>query len=268
MAEFPALPLFTDAVVADCNHLSDDEFGLYMRILILMWRSPECQIPAQAEWLEKRLKRDITVIVPLLTEFCISDGNFFTQKRLYKEYLWVKKRSKKQSVNAKSLWNKKKVLSQTDAKSMPNDSQTDAPHPTPPHPTQEETTRVVSPPSPVCDMQAAFELYNVTAEKAGLPKCQVLSQKRKSHLKLRLKECGGIDGWKVALEKVAGSSFLTGGGPKGWRASFDFLMQESSFIKLMEGTYDDRKSTSKPKTSAHDALAAGFAQALADHEVR
>jgi hypothetical protein len=44
LAEFPALPLFTDAILADTAHLSHEEFGAYMRILILMWRTPECRI--------------------------------------------------------------------------------------------------------------------------------------------------------------------------------------------------------------------------------
>ena len=58
MAEFPALPLFTDAVIADCNHLTDEEFGAYMRILIVMWRSPGCKIPFADAWLMRRMGGD------------------------------------------------------------------------------------------------------------------------------------------------------------------------------------------------------------------
>src|SRR6266568_1440583 len=39
MAEFPILPLKTDALIADTQHLSTEEFGAYMRLLIAMWRN-------------------------------------------------------------------------------------------------------------------------------------------------------------------------------------------------------------------------------------
>ncbi len=115
MAEFPALPLFTDAILADTGHLNDEEFGRYVRILIIMWRSPGCKIPNDKNWIAKRLRVDSlrfdATAMPLLVEFCQNDGNWWTQKRLQKEYLYVKKLSEKQSENAKSRWQKEKTPS-------------------------------------------------------------------------------------------------------------------------------------------------------------
>lgn len=108
MAEFKYLPLFTDALLADCSHLSDAEFGLYVRILIAMWRSPGCRIPGNAEWLEKRFRCPITVIGPLLAEFCQSDGAFWTQKRLLKEFGHARQVVDKNRGAAKSRWKKEK----------------------------------------------------------------------------------------------------------------------------------------------------------------
>jgi uncharacterized protein YdaU (DUF1376 family) len=45
MAEFPALPLWTDAITGDTYHLTPAQFGAYMRLLICAWRSPDCSIP-------------------------------------------------------------------------------------------------------------------------------------------------------------------------------------------------------------------------------
>lgn len=47
MAEYPALPLWTDAYEADCSHLSDAEDGCYLRLIIEMWRSRHCRIPVR-----------------------------------------------------------------------------------------------------------------------------------------------------------------------------------------------------------------------------
>jgi uncharacterized protein YdaU (DUF1376 family) len=38
MAELPILPLKTDALLADTTHMSAEEFGVYCRILFVMWR--------------------------------------------------------------------------------------------------------------------------------------------------------------------------------------------------------------------------------------
>ena len=38
MAELPIMPLKTDALVADTSHMTPEEFGAYMRLLLAMWR--------------------------------------------------------------------------------------------------------------------------------------------------------------------------------------------------------------------------------------
>lgn len=99
---------------------------------------------------------------------------------------------------------------------------------------------------PVSDeLVEAVEIYNTAAEQSGLPKCQKLSTARKQKLKQRLGECGGLEGWRAAIDKIRGSPFLTGHNNSGWKADFDFLCQERSFTKLMEGAYDH----DKPKRS-------------------
>ena len=38
MAELPILPVKTDALLADTTHMSAEEFGVYCRLLFVMWR--------------------------------------------------------------------------------------------------------------------------------------------------------------------------------------------------------------------------------------
>lgn len=104
----------------------------------------------------------------------------------------------------------------------------------------------------------AVELFNAMAEGAGISTVQKLTDARKKKLAARLKDCGGLEGWKAALEKVAGSAFLTGK-KTNWKADFDFIVTESKFTKIMEGSYNDLKSAgaNRPK-SPQESLAAGF----------
>jgi uncharacterized protein YdaU (DUF1376 family) len=101
---------------------------------------------------------------------------------------------------------------------------------------------------------AAFDAYNAMAGKAGLPRAQSLNEVRRRHIAHRLKECGGLDGWKAAMAKVAASSFLTGK-VKPWRADLDFILQASSFTKIMEGSFDDRPHAARRGgNSIHDTF--------------
>ncbi len=119
-------------------------------------------------------------------------------------------------------------------------------------------TRVINitPPTPPAGgptpLQAleAFELYNATALKCGLPQADKFTPDRKRKIIARLKDYG-LDGWKQALANIERSSFLTGKNDRKWRATLEFLLQPSSFSKVHDGGYGngrhaEQKSTELP----------------------
>ena len=119
MAKFPAMPLWTDAYLADCGHLNDAETGRYLMILIYLWRAPKQRFPNNDEWLAHKFKRSIEdvqrEIRPLIKEFCKSTGNWISQGRLSREFSYVLKKSKNQSVRSKARWDKEKDLTRGNA---------------------------------------------------------------------------------------------------------------------------------------------------------
>lgn len=82
----------------------------------------------------------------------------------------------------------------------------------------------------------AFENYNLVAGELGLPRAEKLTPERRRKLRARLKD-HGIDGWNSALVALEDQPFLLGKGPRGWRASLDFLLQPTSFTKVLERAY-------------------------------
>lgn len=102
--------------------------------------------------------------------------------------------------------------------------------------------------SPI-DLNAAFDAWNEFALSNNLSVVQVRSSERKKALGMRLKECGGIDGWTAALELVGKSRFLLGHNERGWKADFDFVVTKKKFIKIMEGGYP-----APPLTDTQSAL--------------
>jgi len=93
--------------------------------------------------------------------------------------------------------------------------------------------------SPSLKPEHVVEAWNAMAEPLGLSRVRVLSKGRMRSLKARLREFPDVDDWTEAIGAIERSPFLQGReGKGGWRANFDFLLQPSSFIKLIEGSYD------------------------------
>ncbi|NOU07660.1 MAG: hypothetical protein HOO99_15910, partial [Hyphomicrobiaceae bacterium] len=99
----------------------------------------------------------------------------------------------------------------------------------------------------------AFALYNDLALKCGLPQAAKLTPQREKAVIARLKTYG-IEGWLKALVKIEKSSFLRGRNDRNWRADLDFLLQASSFDKVIDGRYDDpnlaKNASGSQKTEA------------------
>ncbi|MBS4048140.1 MAG: hypothetical protein KG075_17475 [Alphaproteobacteria bacterium] len=84
----------------------------------------------------------------------------------------------------------------------------------------------------------AADLWNALARRHSLPTIQLLTDERRSKLRKRLSEAGGLDGWRHALGKVAAAKWMHGENDRGWKADIDFVLQRKSFTRLMEGGYD------------------------------
>ncbi|MGH1520575.1 DUF6291 domain-containing protein [Chryseobacterium sp. JK1] len=73
----------------------------------------------------------------------------------------------------------------------------------------------------------------------NLPRVQVVSDKRKTSIKTRIKEYGEEKVLKV-IEMAGESKFLAGDNYKNWTADFDWVFNSSNFIKIMEGNYKNK----------------------------
>lgn len=85
-------------------------------------------------------------------------------------------------------------------------------------------------------VQKAFDNYNLVAHDLGLSIAQKLTPARYRKIHLRLQE-GSLEEWNRALVALGEQPFLTGENNRGWRASLDFLLQPSSYMKILEGQY-------------------------------
>lgn len=56
------------------------------------------------------------------------------------------------------------------------------------------------------------------------------------------------DGWTATIEKITASNFCTGKNDRGWKATFDWLLQPETWLKVNEGKYDNNPNGSGPNT--------------------
>lgn len=114
-------------------------------------------------------------------------------------------------------------------------------------------------------LDIAFKAYNDMASSSTppLPTAQSFNKTRRASLAKRLAECGGLPGWEVAIAKVAASGFCHGDNDRGWVADLDFMLQQKSFTRLMEGKYDDRRPNGQAASSKPGSMADGFAKVRA-----
>ena len=85
--------------------------------------------------------------------------------------------------------------------------------------------------------QEILSLFNSIC--VSLPKAYKLTELRKSRIAKAEKD--NVD-WKSFFEKIEKSSFLTGKNNKGWRATFDWIINPTNLVKILEGNYDNRQT--------------------------
>lgn len=133
MAEYPTMPFHTDAYLADTMHLSNEEHGAYLRLLIIAWRSPDCCLPDDDKRLATMLgvttKRWREKLRPIIEPFWRIENGTWTQKK----QLEVRKKVEKnvqQKRNAYEQTERAKRLKNNDtgkSADLPGDPSTEEP---------------------------------------------------------------------------------------------------------------------------------------------
>lgn len=241
----PYFPMYPTDFEADTSHLTLEEDGAYNRLLRLMWMTTGCTLPDDDAWIMRRMRVDAetfdSVVSIVIAEFFERKAGRISNPRLAKEHqksnLAHRKRVDAGSLGGKAKSRKSKKKTSNNALAMPYQ-----PEPEPEPDIREDTNVSLSSAKPFDEIAEAVSEYNDAAEVSGWPKVAVLSKARRVALASRLKDVGGIEGWRAAIAKAQASDHCCGKNERGWVLNFDFISKQSSFTKLMEGNYDNRAS--------------------------
>jgi uncharacterized protein YdaU (DUF1376 family) len=120
MAQLPVLPLYTDAFVADTQHLNPAEIGAYLLLLMAAWRTPTCSLPNDDKMLQRITRMDGRVwkkSKSVLMAFWESkDGISYIQKRLRIEHekALQNKAAKQSNSKQRKIFKNKETAGSTD----------------------------------------------------------------------------------------------------------------------------------------------------------
>lgn len=92
--------------------------------------------------------------------------------------------------------------------------------------------RSATPPQELAD---AWNAYTT----APIPKCRELTDKRIRVARQRVSE-RDLGDWRTVIARIEGSRFCRGENDRGWVATFDWLLQPDTAVKVLEGKYDNR----------------------------
>jgi len=136
MADFPYLPLWTDAFLADTVHLDNRESGAYLLLLISSWRlggslpNDDIRLARYAKCTKREWARIKSVVLPF---WSVDEKGGLFQKRLEAERKYVSDKSAKARSAAQAKWLKEQQTRSADAspKQMQNGHSASALIPTP-----------------------------------------------------------------------------------------------------------------------------------------
>jgi len=91
--------------------------------------------------------------------------------------------------------------------------------------------------------ESAFDLPALWKELCpDLPQVREITPKRRQKIRSRIKEHHSIDWWKDLFAMISGIPFLNGENKTGWRASFDWVIENpDNAIKVLEGKYASKE---------------------------
>lgn len=106
----------------------------------------------------------------------------------------------------------------------------------------------------------AEDLYNIAAKTRGWPQARALSPQSRKKLNARIRELGGIEGWKDLLRTAGRSPHLCGRNDRGWTVSLPWLLSPTNVEKVMNGAYlvngarEEHQRRTTPRSAVEQVL--------------
>ena len=94
------------------------------------------------------------------------------------------------------------------------------------------------------DFDEIITFFNEQMKDKSIPQVAIITSERKQAFERLMAQTGvSSESVKQAIKNASESDFLNGKGPKGWVASFDWMMVPQNFQKVLENNYRNKQVT-------------------------
>ena len=103
------------------------------------------------------------------------------------------------------------------------------------------------------DFDEIISFFNQQMKGKGIQQVAIITSERRQAFERLVSQTGvNKDTLKQAIRNAAESDFLNGKGPKGWVASFDWMMMPQNFQKVLENNYRNKPVTQQVQYGTTD----------------
>ena len=103
------------------------------------------------------------------------------------------------------------------------------------------------------DFDEIISFFNQQMKGKGIQQVAIITSERRQTFERLVSQTGvNKDTLKQAIKNAAESDFLNGKGPKGWVASFDWMMMPQNFQKVLENNYRNKPVTQQVQYGTTD----------------
>ena len=103
------------------------------------------------------------------------------------------------------------------------------------------------------DFDEIISFFNQQMKGKGIQQVAIITSERRQAFERLMSQTGvNKDTLKQAIKNAAESDFLNGKGPKGWVASFDWIMVPQNFQKVLENNYRNKPVTQQVQYGTTD----------------
>jgi uncharacterized protein YdaU (DUF1376 family) len=257
----PYIPLYvqdflTDEKLMEC---SSSATGVYIRLICIMHKSEtygtillkqkdkqnDKQVLNFAYKVAKFLPYDLHVVVSgieeLLDENVLQiDGDLLIQKRMAKDGLISDKRASAGSKGGKKTTSKQQNFAQANSQA---NSEYESEYE---NEVEIKNTIEVKSQKTKIPFEEIIEIFNSVC--VDLPRVEKITEPRKKLITNRIKE-NSLEILGDVFKKVCESDFLSGR-KSDWKASFDWIMNPTNFVKILEDNYKNNKNGTREKSNA------------------
>lgn len=233
------MPLYIGDYLSDTMHLTCEQSGAYLHLIMHYWRAGELPDSDVALAQIARLSMKAwKAHKPILAAFFAAEWKHKRIEAERQKSNEVKERYHERAVKAAQARHKQPPSNaSSNGHASLKDSNLHLQGSNEPIESSNEDLSAEPTDQPVTEAEI-LEAWHQRMVPLGFPAVRKMTPQRKRSLAARRREFPRIEDWQCAFSALERSQFCRGENDRGWRADFDFLCQSKSLTKLIEGAYD------------------------------